>query len=321
MIVNTFYLQDADDTEHTDPNIVLEEDIDCYFSNQPCRRCTQHHAKCHAKIIVNDNVPKKEFCGCAVNCPLHEHRGTMSDLEDTVFKTLNLDDEPKLVKAVNNYVQIQKLCWLEGHEHLTEERELEQKKKILKYLSMVIVARSHEWDHMSRNQKQDNVSDIKNDEKRWREIQFCVLRDRSCHRFKTFFETADAVHPQGTQRDYIVEWKRKRFKKKGNCCTLLRDLYGKGVSCPFGYGTHAECAAHIVRVENLLKKNKRDDVDPLKLYLRGCFDIHHKDPNTKKGEWMEMKLEEMRELLEEQGMLTCIGCHILVTALLRQDRK
>ena len=320
MIVNTFYLQDAvdaDDAEHTNQTILFETDIDCYFSNELCRPCTQHHAQCHEMIVANE--PKKEFCGCAVNCILHEHRGTMKELEDKVFETLNLD-QPKLVKALDNYVEIEKLKYREGHNLLTDERELELRTKVVKYLSMVIVGRAKDWDHMSRNQKEDGVSEITNDEKRWSEIQVCVLRDRSCHRFKTYFETARTDNPKKKIFDHIAEWKKERFEKKGNCCTLLRDLYGEGVSCPFGHGTSAECTAHIERVGNLLKK-KKSDVDPLELYLSSCFDIHHFDPNTKKGEWSKMKLEDLKGLLKEQGMLTCIGCHILVTALLRQDRN
>ena len=236
--------------------------------------------------MIEANVPNKEFCGCAVNCIIHEHRGTMSELEDKVLKTLN-QDQQKLVTAVNNYFEIQKLGWLEGHNHLTNEKQLELRDKVVKYLSMVIVGRTQEWDHISRNQKLTNVSGIYDAEKRSREIQVCVLRDRSCHRFKTIFERAYPIQSQsrGQQEkiDYMVEWKRHRFEENDSCCTLLADLFGEGVSCPFGYGTSAECAAHIERVRNLLQAKNRDD-NPLDFYLKVCFDVHHEDPESKKGE-------------------------------------
>ena len=136
---------------------------------------------------------------------------------------------------------------------------------------MVIVGRTQEWDHMSRDQKQVGVSGINNDEKRSREIQVCVLRDRSCHRFKTIFDRADTAQRcqyEQERFDYMVEWKRHRFEENDSCCTLLADLFGEGVSCPFGYGTSAECAAHIERVRNLLQAKNRDD-NPLDFYLRG----------------------------------------------------
>ena len=120
LIVNAFYLQDAN-AEHTDTNIVLEGDIECYFSNQPCRPCTYHHAECHKMIVANNNVQKREFCGCAVNFILHEHRGTMSDLQENVLETLNLHQD-NIVRAVNNYVEVKRLCWRDGHNHLTNER-------------------------------------------------------------------------------------------------------------------------------------------------------------------------------------------------------
>ena len=224
--MKTFYLQDADDAEHKDPNIVFEGDIDCYFLDQQCHPCTQHHAECHA--MIKANVPNKEFCGCAVNCIIHdEHRGTMSELKDKVLKTLN-QDQQNLVTAINNYVQIQKLWWLEGHNHLTNEKQLELRDKVVKYLSMVIVGRTQEWDHMSRNQKAANISRIYNEEKQLHEIQFCVLRERSCHRFKTILEGADSVVPQDqwsqAKFDHFVKWKSERFREKGSCCTLLADV-------------------------------------------------------------------------------------------------
>ena len=206
---------------------------------------------------------------------------------------------------------------------MTDESQQELRNKVVKYLSIAIVGRTKDWDHMSRDQKEGDVSHIKNEEKRLFEMEFCVLRDRPCHRFKTIFETNDPKQQSANSvhvMNHIKKWKRDRFEENDSCCTLLADIFGEGVSCPFGYGTSAECAAHIKRVGSLLEHKQRDD-NPLDFYLSGCFDTHHKDPRTKKGKWMDMRFEEMKELLDEQGMLTCICCHAFVTALLRQDRQ
>ena len=137
---------------------------------------------------------------------------------------------------------------------------------------------------MSRDQKERNVSEIKDQEKRLLEIKFCVLRDRSCHRFKIIFERADTVQPEDYQVkfDHIVEWKRERFKENGSCCTLLADIFGEGVLCPFGHSTREECKAHIRAVRAFLIKNGKKNVSELDFYLRGCFDVITKIPKPRK---------------------------------------
>jgi len=89
------------------------EDIDCYKSDgpRPCKTCTLHHTMLHSQIEAAEEVPKKKFCGCAVNCVLFQDRG-METLQGNILATLN---KAQLATAVESLFERRKLRYRQGH--------------------------------------------------------------------------------------------------------------------------------------------------------------------------------------------------------------
>ena len=257
-------------------------------------------------------------------------------MESLRQEIINILKQDELARVVNTFVEKKKIMFKEGHTQLNPEQVGALKEKVLVNASKTVVSRMNEWDHFNRKQKIKDISDISNKAKRNKEQEVCVLMDKPCHRFKSILERRNNNNNNNDDDDddddaqvrriiktteqerYYYDWKLEQFENNGKCCTLLQDMYG--VSCPFGHGTHQECKKHIKRVEEFLADNERYD-NPLDFYLKGCFDIHHKDPNAKKGSWTQMIFEEMKILLKTDGRLTCVGCHDFVTCLLRQDNR